>query len=119
MGPQDITFKLGGLKPGERCLERLRTRWVNFAARRRTHRPAGEPWPVTPPVTARRCQIDKNDPLVDDLDREIRAAWGDEVLSFRLSALRPASAVPVRRRRAAPLGRRDPPATAADRSAGC
>jgi para-nitrobenzyl esterase len=28
-------------------------------------------------------RIDRHDDLVDDLDREIRAAWGDEVLSFR------------------------------------
>jgi hypothetical protein len=26
--------------------------------------------------------IDKRDSVVDDLDRGIRAAWGDEILSF-------------------------------------
>jgi para-nitrobenzyl esterase len=76
MGPKDITFKLGGLKQGAAVSERLQGRWLDFAR--------GEaPW--TGFTTAGRATlvIDKDDSVVDDLDRGIRAAWGDEILGFR------------------------------------
>jgi len=83
MGPRDITFKLGGLKQGEALSERMRARWANFARGAEPAGPAGEPWRRYAVGDRATLRIDRHDDLVDDLDREIRAAWGDEVLSFR------------------------------------
>lgn len=83
-GSRDVTFKLGGLKTGEALSQRMRTRWTNFAATATPSGPAGEPdW--TPYRTDSRATlvIDRHDEVVDDLDRQVRLAWGDQVLSFR------------------------------------
>ncbi len=83
-GARDVTFKLGGLKTGEALSHRMRTRWTNFAATATPTGPDGEPqW--TPFRTDSRATlvIDGADELVDDLDRQVRLAWGDQVLSFR------------------------------------
>ncbi|CAN5324869.1 carboxylesterase/lipase family protein [soil metagenome] len=97
-GPKDITFKLGGLSTGKHLSERMQTRWLAFAVHGVPSGPAGEPeWPryeigagepasadAVAPARDERATfvIDKHDSLVYDLDRELRLAWGDEVLSF-------------------------------------
>ncbi len=83
-GPRDVTFKLGGLKTGEALSERMRTRWTTFAANGDPNVPLGQPY-WAPYRTDDRASliIDREDRVVDDLDRQIRQAWGDEVLSFR------------------------------------
>ena len=83
-GPKDPTFKLGGLRAGRAVSERLRTRWLNFAAHGEPRGPAGEPdWrPYRSPDQA-ALVIDKSDTVVADLDGPLRQAWGDDVLSFR------------------------------------
>ncbi|MET0701425.1 MAG: carboxylesterase family protein, partial [Mycobacterium sp.] len=84
MGPKDITFKLGGLKPGEAVSERMQARWVNFAKGGVPDGVAGEPaWPGYTAEERATLVIDKQDSVVDDLDRGIRAAWGNEILGFR------------------------------------
>ena len=76
MGAKDITFKLGGLKPGMAVSARMQDRWIAFAK--------GEsPWTGYDTTTRATLVIDKEDRVADDLDRGIRAAWGDEILSFR------------------------------------
>ncbi|WP_059019037.1 carboxylesterase/lipase family protein [Mycobacterium sp. M26] len=83
-GSRDVTFKLGGLKTGEALSQRMRARWASFAATAEPAGPPGEPhW--APFRTDGRCTlvIDAVDRVVDDLDGTIRAAWGDQVLSFR------------------------------------
>lgn len=87
-GPKDITFKLGGLSTGKAISERMQTRWLAFAIGGAPLGPQGEPeWPkfeVNADGSGERATfvIDKNDRVVDDLDHELRLAWGDEVLSF-------------------------------------
>ncbi len=84
MGPKDPTFKLGGLKTGTAVSERIRTRWVNFAATGEPAGPAGEPrWPAYRADDRPTLLIDRHDTVVDDLDGPLRRAWGDDVLSFR------------------------------------
>ena len=83
MGPRDITFKLGGLKPGRAVSDRMRTRWAKFAKAQEPAGPAGEPWPAYEAEHRSTLVIDREDRVVGDLDGDIRAAWGDEVLSFR------------------------------------
>jgi para-nitrobenzyl esterase len=84
MGPKDITFKLGGLKPGESVSERMQARWVNFAKGGPPDSLAGEPaWPGYTADERATLLIDKQDSVVDDLDGAIRAAWGNEILGFR------------------------------------
>lgn len=83
-GAKDPTFKLGGLKHGRAVSRRMRRRWVNFAA---TGEPTGAPGePVWRPYRRddrAALVIDKQDKTVADLDRDLHAAWGDEVLNFR------------------------------------
>jgi para-nitrobenzyl esterase len=83
-GPKDPTFKLGGLKAGRTVSARIRTRWLNFAADGNPAGPAGDPkWRPYRKDDRATLVIDAQDRVVEDLDREVRAAWGDEVLSFR------------------------------------
>ncbi|MDA4107634.1 carboxylesterase/lipase family protein [Mycolicibacterium holsaticum] len=83
-GPKDPTFKLGGLKAGRVVSARMRTRWLNFAV---DAAPAGRPGdPQWRPYRADERStlvIDAEDRLVEDLDADVRTAWGDQVLSFR------------------------------------
>ncbi|OBI82619.1 carboxylesterase/lipase family protein [Mycobacterium sp. E740] len=83
-GPKDPTFRLGGLKAGEAVSARMRRRWLNFAVDGTPAGLAGDPvWrPYRAPERSTLI-IDAHDRMVDDLDRDVRAAWGDEVLSFR------------------------------------
>lgn len=81
MGPHDITFKLGGLKAGTAVSERMQDRWVSFAHGRA---PGDDPtWPAYTTEQRSTLVIDREDAVVDDVDRGIRAAWGNEILSFR------------------------------------
>lgn len=83
-GPRDPTFKLGGLKTGMAVSERIRTRWLNFAAGGEPVGPAGEPrWRPYRDDDRATLMIDKRDTVSEDPDRSLRAAWGDDVLSFR------------------------------------
>jgi para-nitrobenzyl esterase len=83
-GPRDPTFKLGGLKAGKAVSARLRTRWLNFAVDGTPSAPAGDPtWRPYRKEDRATLVIDAADQVVDDLDRDVRLAWGNEVLSFR------------------------------------
>ncbi|KAA0094077.1 carboxylesterase/lipase family protein [Mycolicibacterium sp. P1-18] len=83
-GSKDPTFKLGGLKAGTALSERIRTRWVNFAATGEPTGPAGEPrWRPYRDEDRATLLLDKSDVVVEDPDRPLRAAWGNDVLSFR------------------------------------
>jgi para-nitrobenzyl esterase len=83
-GSKDPTFKLGGLKTGTALSERIRTRWLNFAATGEPTGMAGEPrWRRYRDADRATLLLDKRDVVVEDPDRPLRAAWGDDVLSFR------------------------------------
>lgn len=83
-GSKDPTFKLGGLKTGTALSERIRTRWLNFAAGGEPTGAAGEPrWRSYRDGDRATLMIDKRDTVLEDPDRPLRAAWGDDVLSFR------------------------------------
>jgi para-nitrobenzyl esterase len=82
-GPKDPTFKLGGLKAGEALSARIRTRWLSFAVRGVPAGPQAEPaWRPYRADDRATLVIDKSDSAVDDLDRDVRTTWGNEVLSF-------------------------------------
>ncbi len=83
-GPKDPTFKLGGLKAGKAVSARMRARWLSFAAGGTPSAPAGEPqWRPYRKDDRATLVIDAQDRVIEDLDRDVRSAWGDEVLSFR------------------------------------
>jgi para-nitrobenzyl esterase len=100
-GPKDITFKLGGLSTGRQLSRRMQARWRAFIAGHEPNTDSSVPWPAYHPATAEQpaeteragadraaattratLVIDATDHLEYDLDRELRLAWGDEVLSF-------------------------------------
>ncbi|WP_099025337.1 carboxylesterase/lipase family protein [Mycolicibacterium palauense] len=83
LGPRDVTFKLGGLKPGEEVSRRMRARWTNFAKGLEPTGPGGQPWRPYTDTGRATLRIGRDDAVVDDLDAEIRAAWGSEVIGFR------------------------------------
>lgn len=85
-GPKDFTFRLGGRRVAEEISVRMQARWVSFAHGDSPDATGSAAWPPF------RCDgadpretlvIDRRDRVVADLDRELREAWGDEVLSFR------------------------------------
>jgi para-nitrobenzyl esterase len=82
-GPKDPTFKLGGLKAGLEVSSRLRDRWLNFAVHGKPTSDGGPVWRPYHADDRSTLVIDKHDSVIDDLDADVRAAWGDEVLSFR------------------------------------
>ncbi|MAU81819.1 MAG: carboxylesterase [Gordonia sp.] len=82
-GPKDITFKLGGRKTGEEISGRLQRRWTSFAHHGVPDDSGALPWPMFDEQTRSTLVVDSDDRVVDDLDGDIRRAWGDEVLSFR------------------------------------
>lgn len=83
-GPKDPTFKLGGLRRGRAVSERMRTRWLNFAAHGEPFGAAGDPvWSPWNHADHPTLVIDRTDSVVPDLDGPVRRAWGDAVLSFR------------------------------------
>jgi para-nitrobenzyl esterase len=83
-GPKDPTFKLGGMKTGRAVSERIRTRWIGFAVTGRPAGVAGQPqWRPYRADDRATLVIDRQDSVVADLDRDVRAAWGDDILSFR------------------------------------
>ena len=83
-GPKDPTFKLGGLKTGGLVSERVRARWLNFATHAKPVGLPGEPeWlPYQEPDRA-SLLIGRQDTVVNDIDADIRATWGTQVLNFR------------------------------------
>lgn len=83
-GPRDPTFKLGGLKAGRAVSARMRTRWLNFAVDATPAGRQGDPqWRPYRADDRSTLVIDTQDRLVEDLDADLRTAWGDQVLSFR------------------------------------
>ncbi|WP_441962793.1 carboxylesterase/lipase family protein [Mycolicibacterium houstonense] len=83
-GPKDPTFKLGGLKRGRGVSRRVRRRWVNFATTGEPSGAAGEPvWRSYGRDDRATLVIDKHDKVVADLDRDLHAAWGSQILNFR------------------------------------
>jgi para-nitrobenzyl esterase len=82
-GPKDPTFKLGGLKAGQALSARIRARWLNFAVSGDPSGSLGEPaWRPYRADHRSTLVIDKQDSVIDDLDRDVRTTWGNEVLSF-------------------------------------
>jgi para-nitrobenzyl esterase len=82
--PKDPTLMLGGTKAAKAVSKRVRTRWTNFAAHATPAGPAGEPEWTPYTENDRSCLIiDRSDVLAHDVDANIRAAWGSEMVSLR------------------------------------
>lgn len=81
-GPKDITFRLGGRRRGEAISQRMRARWLAFAVHGEPDGGAEPAWPAFDQARRATLVIDVHDRVVDDLDGELRRAWGDQVLSF-------------------------------------
>ncbi|MGN6030360.1 MAG: carboxylesterase/lipase family protein [Thermomicrobiales bacterium] len=81
--PKDITFRLGGRKEGDDLARRMHRRWRSFAT---AGTPDGDPgdvhWPAFDTTDRATLRIDRQDHIVDDLDADLRATWGDEIIAF-------------------------------------
>lgn len=73
--PKDPTFTLGGRKTAEAVHARVQQRWVDFAYGR-------DPWTPYEETARTTLLIDKHDREEDDPDRELRRAWGEEIVGF-------------------------------------
>jgi para-nitrobenzyl esterase len=63
---------------------RIRRRWLNSAVDATPSGPAGDPrWRPYRADDRATLVIDAQDRVVEDLDGDLRLAWGDQVLSFR------------------------------------
>ncbi|MFJ4038515.1 carboxylesterase/lipase family protein [Microbacterium sp. NPDC090007] len=82
-GPRDLTFRLGGRRAAVALSQRMQQRWTSFAHGREPSASAAVDWPAYDIETRATLVIDRTDRVVPDLDRELREAWGDEILSFR------------------------------------
>jgi para-nitrobenzyl esterase len=82
-GPKDPTFRLGGRRAGEELSTRMQQRWSAFASGRAPSASGAPDWPAYTADSRATLVIDRNDRVVDDLDADLRRAWGDDVLSFR------------------------------------
>lgn len=82
INPKDPTLKLGGRHDVERISDRVRRRWVEFAATRRPDAGSAAPWPAYDTTTRASLLIDVHDRVVLDVDGERRSRWGDVVLDL-------------------------------------
>lgn len=82
-GPKDLTFRLGGRRAGEEVSARLQQRWSAFAHGREPAASGAPDWPAYTPDARATLVIDRRDRVVDDLDVDLRRAWGDGLLTFR------------------------------------
>lgn len=82
-GPKDPTFRLGGRRAAEEISVRMQQRWTAFAHGRTPDAEGAADWQRYDASGDRETLvIDRTDSLVADLDASLRAAWGDEVLTF-------------------------------------
>lgn len=82
-GPKDPTFRLGGRRAAASISRRMRSRWTAFAHGLAPDAAEVPAWPPYDPDAGRQTLvIDHRDAVVSDLDAPLRAAWGDEVLTF-------------------------------------
>ena len=84
-GPKDLTFRLGGRRVAELISARMQARWTAFAHGDEPSAPDAPAWPAFTADegdTRATLVIDRHDVVVDDLDGELRHAWGDNILSF-------------------------------------
>lgn len=80
-GPKDPMFKLGGRRAGDEVSQRMQARWTAFARGGEPDVP-GAPWPPFTEEARQTLRIDRHDEVVADLDRTLRAGWGDQALAF-------------------------------------
>jgi len=63
---------------------RIRTRWLKFACHGEPTGLRGEPeWPPYNEPDSVCLLIDRQDAVAGDIDTQIRATWGTQVLNFR------------------------------------
>lgn len=81
--PRDPTFKLGGRRTAAHVSDRIQRRWLSFAS---AGNPDGgeteTPWPRYDETDRATLLIRNADAVVADPDRDLRRAWGEEVIGF-------------------------------------
>lgn len=81
----ELVFRLGGRRQAKPISERMSGRWLAFAHGEAPD-VAGDPdapeWPQYELSARQSLVIDQRDRVAQQLDSDIRAGWGDEVISF-------------------------------------
>lgn len=80
--PKDPTFLLGGRLRGTAVAKRMLARWTAFARGASPDVDGAVAWPAYEPADRSTLVIDTTDRVVPDLDGDLRAGWGETVLSF-------------------------------------
>lgn len=78
----DLSFRLGGRHEAERISARMQQRWVAFARGEQPNATDAPDWPAFDIQDRATLVIDTHDRVVPDLDKALRAGWGDDVLAF-------------------------------------
>ncbi|KAA0022440.1 carboxylesterase/lipase family protein [Antrihabitans cavernicola] len=79
----DPTFWLGGRKSAMEVSGRIQRRWLAFAAHGVPAAIDGSKhWPSYNEESRATLLIDSTDAVIDDPDKDLRSAWGDEVMAF-------------------------------------
>ena len=80
---RDPTFWLGGRKTALEISGRIQRRWLAFAAHSVPAALDGSKhWPPYNEDTRSTLLLDTVDTVVEDADKDLRAAWGDRVMGF-------------------------------------
>lgn len=84
-GPKDLTFRLGGRRIADLISARMLARWTAFARGDEptaSGTPAWRPFRTDGDDARATLVIDRHDAVVNDLDGDLRRAWGDTILTF-------------------------------------
>ena len=82
--PRGLAYKLGGRRQAGEVSDRMLALWTSFAREGRPTDgglPGAVPWPAFGAARS-TLVIDHADRVVDDLDADLRAAWGDRAFSL-------------------------------------
>lgn len=81
-GPKDPTFVLGGRRKGEAISRRMQQRWTSFVKGERPDCVDGPDWQAYEQSGRATLVISATDTVIEDLDADVRASWGEQVIGF-------------------------------------
>ncbi len=78
-----IQFRLGGLRTAQVVSGRMQSRWLSFVNQGDPQSDTGLLWPQYEEGTRSTLLINATDTICNDPDRDVRLAWGENVVGYR------------------------------------